>query len=82
MSPPPRLAVDRKVLPLLLALVTILVAALVAQAALDSALAGWVAVAGMPVVLVYGLALLAPASRTETETTRPEVSLMQRCDRR
>jgi Flp pilus assembly protein TadB len=63
LSPPPRLAVDRKALPMLLALVTILVAALVAQAALGSALAGWVAFAGMPVVVVYGLSLLAPASR-------------------
>jgi hypothetical protein len=70
-SPPPRMAVDHKALPILLSVVIIFVAALAAQAAFDSPVASWIGFAGWPVVAVCGLWALAPVSKSRRRRGRP-----------
>jgi Flp pilus assembly protein TadB len=68
--PPARMTADRRALPILLAVVTILVAALLVQAVFDSPVAGWVALAGLPVVMVCGFWALAPISDRSRDRER------------
>ena len=64
LAPRPNLTASRWVLPTLLALVGVLIAALVVQAASHSPIAGWVAFIDMFVLLFFGIAALAPSKKT------------------
>jgi hypothetical protein len=59
LAPRPNLTASRMVLPTLLALVGVLIAALIVQAASHSPIAGWVAFIVMFVLLFFGIAALA-----------------------